>query len=171
MTFQITLDERMEAHTVYARSQNRFWRVMPLFFGSIIALMSVGLWNEPSLIGGIWWALMVGIVLYAWVWEPYKIKRNFRRECGGNVTPPVSCKFYNEGFIWRFKTGEYQLPWEHIRKRVEGRTVWIFVVKAKKPFFLILPKRALDSEEGRAEWAIVETVFAPRPSAPIAAPH
>ena len=171
MTFQLSFDEWMEGHRVFARAQNRFLPLMPLFLGALAGLFLFVFVLQPDVMSGLLMLLFVwGFLEVSILWR-LRLRAMFRRQCSGDESPPISYEFSTEHIVWRTSNGETILSWTVISKRLEGPKVWLLVVRAKKPFFLIIPRRATQSDPGRVGWGVVDAHFAPPSSAPIASPH
>lgn len=172
MTFQLTLDEWMEGRRIYGRSQSPFQRLLRLFpvlfcfvtFGLIVT-------QNPSLSDFVPFGICVVWALHLFVWVPLRIPAKFRQQFGGNVTPPITYEFSVEGFRTYSDEEETRVLWENVASRSEGPNVWVFEIHARPMMLLVIPKRAIQTEEGQREWAIVDAHFAPPSDAPIAPPH
>lgn len=173
MTFQLSLDEWMEGQQLLTNARNHPLRVISLVSPYFFCLFGFVFLMTPNLVCGVICVGLAGGSLYDWFWLPYRRKATFRRDCQGDLTPPITYEFSEQGFLWRYRFGVIEVPWSDLKARIEGEKVWIFIINArdKKSYGLMVAKRATESEEGRREWAIVDAAFAPLIPAPIAAPH
>jgi len=171
MTFSLSLDEWIEAHRVYERSRNRFLPFMAPSMGLLGALLLVVALPARDIFGSLVGAFLVWCCLELLFIGRLRLRAKFRREVKSDHTLPITYEFSAAGFTLHSAKGAQEFFWYHIGTRVQGPHIWLFVVKAKKPYFLILPKSALQNPEAQREWAIVEAHFAPPQAPPIASPH
>ena len=174
MTFQLSLDEWMEGQQLLIHSRNHLKRYTQMLFPYFFCLVGFVFVKTPNFICGLMCVGVAGGGLYDRFWLPYRRKAKFRRDCQGELTPPITYEFSEQGFVWRSRISNIEIPWSDLKARIEGQNVWIFILKTKdkeRSYGLIVPKRATESEEGRREWTIVDAAFAPPVGAPIAAPR
>lgn len=182
MTFSLSLADSIEGQRLYRRSRNRFAALMPGFFGVMVLLFAWYAWANVDVVMAGAAVYLVGFLIYDSFWRPLRFKANFRRNWGGDWAPPIIYEFSEEGFVLHAKNGESKLLWTHLKGRLEGPTVWVFLlpVAAKrrirgvgareKIYLLVIPKSAMQTPEGAREWAVVDAHFARPAGPPIAAP-
>lgn len=181
MTFSLSLTESLEGQQVYRRSRNRFAPLIPFFSGAMALLFGWYAWHEADVFMAGAALYQAGFLVYGYFWRPRRFKARFRRQHGGVQSPPITYRFSEQGFTMGGSTGEQALVWGHLKGRLEGRTVWVFLLRVaakrrfglgrkEKTYLLVLPKSATQTPEGAREWAVVDAHFARPAGPPIALP-
>lgn len=155
MTFSLSQEEWVQGHRTLARAHNRL-EIPMIFLALFFAfgfLFCAYITRDFGLFG---LALFFCCGAFCVCAPSWILAFRFRRQFG-EQTPLFQLRCWSNELSCLTSAGEQIVPWDELKKPLEGQSVWILFSRGSGRLLCIIPKHTIQTPEGAREWEFIKT--------------